>query len=196
MQHSTLLCFAVLTATAYAAGPVVLMVGPPGSGKSTQARILQKDLGMAVIAADDLIQKNPQSFQKYKIPSLQGVDARQDPAMDALLEQALQSADLSKGVILDGYPASKAQGDFLTSLRQRMGLPSATIIHLAVPDDVVRKRLAGRGGRDVEQELKDYHREFDFIRLYFPDADIHTVDGAIPVAKVAKQIRKIVQSRK
>lgn len=174
----------------------MVMVGPPGSGKTTQAQILQKDLGMAVIAADDLIQKNPQNFQKNKIPSLQGVDPRLDPAMNALVEQALDSTDLSKGVVLDGYPASKVQGDFLTGLRERMRLPAATVIHLAVPDDVVRKRLAGKGARDIEQELKDYHREFDFMRLYFPDANIHTVDGDKPIATVAKQIRKILQSPK
>ena len=139
------------------------MVGPPGSGRSTQAAILKKDLGMAVISADEVIARNPQKFQKNRIPTLQGVDPHLDPALNELVEEALKSTDLSKGVVLDGYPASKIQGDFLTGLRENQ-LPRAIVIHLSVPDDEVRKRLKSQNGRDIEQELKDYHREFDFIR--------------------------------
>jgi adenylate kinase len=185
------LVVSVLTSAAYAAGPVVLVVGPPGSGRSTQSAILKKDLGMAVISADELIARNPQHFQKSRTPSLQGVDPHLDPAMNELVEAALKSTDLSKGVVLDGYPASKIQGDFLRGLLE---LPRAIVIHLNVPDDVVRKRLKSQS-RDIEQELKDYHREFDFVRQYFPEADIRAVDGTKPPAAVAKQIRKVLESR-
>ena len=71
--------------------------------------------------------------------------------------------DLSKGVVLDGYPASKIQGDYLTRLRGEFALTRVVVIHLSAPDAVVRKRLQGQS-RDIEQELKDYHREFDFLR--------------------------------
>src|SRR5262245_19574298 len=98
-------------------GVVALLVAPPGSGRTTQAAILKNDLGLPVIAADDLIGRNPQKFQKYKTPALNGVDPHLDPALNELVEQALRTTDLSKGVILDGYPSSKIQGDFLTSLR-------------------------------------------------------------------------------
>src|SRR5262249_185437 len=152
----------------YGAGPLILVIGPPGSGRTTQAQKLQKDTGMQLIAADDLITRNPQRFQKYKTPSLQGVDPRLDPALNELVAEALTNADLSKGVILDGYPAAKVQGDFLTTLRQKYALPAVVVMHLNVSDDVVRKRLKNQTGRDIEQELKDYHREFDFIREYFP----------------------------
>ena len=64
-----------------------------------------------------------------------------------------------------------------------------------MPDDTVRKRLKKQDGRDIEQELKDYHREFDFIRTNFPDADIQTVDGTNSPAAVAKQIRKALDTQ-
>ena len=60
--------WAVLASAVYAAGPVVLVVGPPGSGRSTQAAIL-KDLGMAVIAADEVISWKP------RVPEEQESDA-------------------------------------------------------------------------------------------------------------------------
>jgi adenylate kinase len=177
----------------HAAGVLVLLVGPPASGRTTQAEFLRKDLGLPVIAADDLIGHNPQKFQKYKTPALNGVDPRLDPALNELVEQALRTSDLSKGVVLDGYPASKIQGDFLTALREKFDLPRSVVIHLSAPDDVVRKRLKGQS-RDVEQELKDYHREFDFVRLYFPSADIRAVDATRDPAEVAKQVKAILQS--
>jgi adenylate kinase len=172
-----------------------MMVGAPGSGRTTQAELLAKSTGMALIAADDLISRNPQKFQKNKMPSIQGVETHLDPALNELVEGALASADLAKGVILDGYPASKTQGDFLTSLQEKLALPRPVIIHLNAPDDVVRKRLKSQNGRDIEQELKDYHREFDFVRTYFPDADIRTVDATKKPADIAKEIRKLLQSK-
>jgi adenylate kinase len=196
MQVCTIVCCTLLATAAHAAGPLVVMVGPPGSGRTTQTQILLKDLKMAVIAADDLIQKNPQRFQKNRLPALQGVEMHLDPAMNSLVEEALKTTDLSRGVVLDGYPASKTQGDFLKELQQKFGLPRAIVIHLSAPDDVVRKRLAGnKSGRDLEQELKDYHREFDFMRTYFPEADIRTVDATKPIAQVSKEIQSILKSK-
>jgi adenylate kinase len=184
--------WAAMTAPVYSAGLVVMVVGPPGSGRTTQAQQLGKDLGMPILAVDDLIRKNPQVFQKKPTRSDAGADPRLDQAMNQVMSAALATSDLAKGVVLDGYPASKAQGDFLETLRQKHDLPRAIVIHLNVPDDVVRKRLKGQK-RDVEQELKDYHREFDFIRTYFPEADIRAVDGAKKATQVAKEIRKLVE---
>jgi adenylate kinase len=177
----------------YAAGPVILLIGPPGAGRTTQAELLRKDLGMAIIAADDLIAANKEKFQKSKNPSMEGVDPYLDPALNALVDEALGRADLSKGLILDGYPASKVQADFLNDLRDKYNLPKALVIHLRVPDDVARKRLANKKIPDLEQQFKDYHREFDFARVYFPQADIREVDGTKKPDAVSKEIRKLLK---
>jgi adenylate kinase len=175
-----------------AAGPLVLLVGSPGSGKSTQAEILRKERGMTIISADDLIARNRQAFEKLRNPALDGVDVRQDPAVNRLVEEALGNTDLSKGVIIDGYPAAKNQADFLSDLRKKLDLPKALVIHLRVPDKVLRKRMAKQKVPDIEQQLKDYHREFDFIRSYFPESDIRDVDGDKKPKSVAKEIRKLL----
>ena len=70
--HGILVCSAVLASAAYAAGPVVLVVGPPGSGRSTQAAILKKDLGMAVISADEVIARNPRNSRRTGIQRSRG----------------------------------------------------------------------------------------------------------------------------
>jgi adenylate kinase len=184
---------ALLASQVFAAGPVVLLIGPPGSGRTTQAEILRKERGMTIIAADDLIARNPQMFEKFKNPAIQGVDVHLDPALNRLVEEALEKADLSKGVVLDGYPAAKTQADHLAALRDKYKLPKIVVIHLRISDQVARKRLAKQSGRDLDQELKDYHRELDFARTYFPQADIREVDGTKSRDAVAKEIRKLLQ---
>jgi adenylate kinase len=182
-----------LLAFAQRAGQIVVMIGPPGSGKTTQTEILRKERGMAVISADDLIARNREAFAKFRNPQIQGVEPRLDPALNRLVEEALRSADLSKGLILDGYPAAKNQGDYLTVLREKYNLPKPVVIHLHVPDSVVRQRLKNQKRTDLDQELKDYHREFDFAREYFPETDIREVDGTKKPAVVAREIRKLLQ---
>jgi adenylate kinase family enzyme len=182
-----------LLAFAQRAGQIVVMIGPPGSGKTTQTEILRKERGMAVISADDLIARNREAFAKFRNPQIQGVEPRLDPALNRLVEEALRSADLSKGLILDGYPAAKNQGDYLTVLREKYNLPKPVVIHLHVPDSLVRQRLKNQKRTDLDQELKDYHREFDFAREYFPETDIREVDGTKKPAVVAREIRKLLQ---
>lgn len=186
--------WATMVLPAHAAGPVVLMVGPPGSGRSTQATLLGEGLKMPVIATDDLIRRNPQRFQKFRNPAIQGVDPHLDPVLNTLVEEALKMSDLSNGVILDGYPASTFQAEHLTRLRERFKLPRAIVIHLNVPDAVVRSRLKDRNKEELEQALKDYHREFDFVREYFPQSDIRTVDGTQKAEQIGKEIRKLLQT--
>ncbi len=144
---------------------------------------------MALISADDLIDQNHQAFEKYRRPEIHGVEPRVDPVLNKLVEAKLRALDLSHGVILDGYPAAKEQGDYLRDLITRLNLPRPVIIQLVVPDGVVRKRLKSENREDVEQRLKDYHRELDFARIYFPQADIREIDGTKPPATVAKAIQ-------
>ncbi len=115
-----------------------------------------------------------------------------DPALNHLVYEKLRFLDLSKGVVLDGYPASKEQADYLVDLKQKLNLSKPVVIQLDVPDAVVRKRLAQENRDDVEQRLKDYHREFDFAGLYFPQADIHKIDGTKSPATVARAIQKVL----
>jgi adenylate kinase len=178
---------------AQAIGPVVVLIGPPGSGKTTQTEILRKERGMVVLSADDLIARNQQAFAKLKNPHIQGVEPRVDPVLNRLVEQALTSIEVSTGVILDGYPAAKNHADYLTVLREKFSLPKPVVIHLRVPDSVVRERLKDQKRVDLAQQLKDYHREFDFAREYFPETEIRDIDGTANPEIVAGEIRKLLQ---
>jgi adenylate kinase family enzyme len=121
------------------------------------------------------------------------VEPRVDPVLNRLVEEALASVEVSRGVILDGYPAAKNHGDHLTVLREKFNLSKPLVIHLRVPDSVVRERLKDQKRVDLEQQLKDYHREFDFAREYFPEIDIREIDGTEKPETVAGEIRKLLQ---
>lgn len=191
-----LISWAALAVPAHAAGPIVILIGPPASGRTTQAEILKKERGMAIISARDLIAHNQQMFQRFRNPTIQGVDPEADPALNKLVEEALEKVDLSKGVVLVGYPAAKTQGDYLAGLREKLSLPKAIVIHLHVPDEVSRKRLEKQPVADLEQQLKNYHRELELARTYFPEADIRDVDGTKTIPEVAKEIRKLLETPK
>ena len=95
-------------------------------------------------------------------------------------------------MILDGYPASKEQGDYLADLVQKLNLPKPVIIQLRLSDQAVRKRLKNESPEDIEQGLKDYHREIDFAHVYFPQAAIHEIDASKSPEAVAEEIRKVL----
>jgi len=179
-------------AGAQPAGPLVVLIGPPAAGKTTQAQILQKERGMAVVSVEDLIAQNRNAFEKFRRPEIQGVEPRLDPVLNRLMDERLQAIDRSKGVILDGYPASKEQGDHLTALLKEFGFSGPTVLQLRVSDAEVRKRARKTGNRDVDQGLKDYHRELDFAQTYFPQDRVHEIDGSKSEAEVSKEIRKVL----
>jgi adenylate kinase family enzyme len=84
----------------------------------------------------------------------------------------------------------------MTLVRER-GLAPPVAVLLDIPDDEARKRLKSRGARDdtpeiIEQRIKDYHREMDFLHLYFPDMKIHKLDGTKKPDQVSKDLKKIL----
>jgi len=194
MRLSFLFVCIATSIMASSAGPLVLLIGPPAGGKTTQSSALTKDLGIPVVSVDELIAANRQAFAKKSNAGTAPLDPRVDPAVNRLVEEKLRSLDLSKGVILDGYPAAAIHADYLKHLVQELGLPTPVIIHLQVPDDAVKKRSKGQQSPDVDQRLKDYHRELDFIRVYYPEAAIHDIDGTKSRDAIAKEIRNILQS--
>ena len=97
-------------------------------------------------------------------------------------KQQFGKMDLSRGLVLDGYPATTLQGqDLAQMIREMKFMP--LVLQMTLPDDLVRKR-ATKGGRDsdspeiINQRLKDYHREFDNASIYFPNAKIVKIDAS------------------
>jgi adenylate kinase len=175
--------------------PVIVLIGPPGAGKSTQAERIQKRYRFALITREQLMQDDPALLARYKQPDIRGVEPRIDPALNKLFLQRLERTDISRGLLLDGYPASKDHADFLRQVVEQKGLAKPLVLQLTAPDDVVRKRLKGQSPEKIEQDLKDYHREMDFVQVYFPQADIVPIDASKKPRGVFRQIREALKQR-
>lgn len=175
----------------------IVLIGPPGSGKTTQSEFLKKTFGLTTIVVEDLIRNNPATLAKYRTDGIDPGTPQSSPALNELVEEALKNTDLTRGVVLDGYPSTKDQADHLAGLVRKLSLPSPIVIQLDVPDDVDRARLKTRGRSDdtpeiIARRLKDYHRELDMIRSYYPEANIWTINGTRTAAEVSQTIQSIL----
>lgn len=177
---------------------VIVLIGPTGSGKTTQAEFLKRKFGIPTLAVDDLIAENPAALEQYRTTGIDPGPPQESPALNQLVRDRLSKLDLTHGAALDGYPATKDQADHLAALAKDLELPSPIVIQIDVPDHVVRKRLRKRKRKDdkpelIERRLKDYHRELEMIRAYYPEANIWTIDGTRTAAYVSKTIESILK---
>ncbi|MCC7157573.1 MAG: nucleoside monophosphate kinase [Bryobacterales bacterium] len=161
-------------------GLVIVLIGPPGGGKTTQAAFLQKRYRIAVLAGDELRQKAGESGEK----------------LNALVREQVLRADAAKGFVIDGYPATRAEADYLGRLVKEAKLPSPIIIQLDVPDAEVRRRLSGKPeAAGLDKRLETYHKELELARSYYPEADIWTIIGTRTPKEVFETIVALIQDR-
>lgn len=157
---------------------VLVLVGPPGAGKTTQAAALKRKIGVPIVTTDDLPKDG----------------------LDAALRARILQANPKDGFILDGYPSTRAQADYLAGLVKELKLPSPLIVQIDVDDDTVRKRLAASKdpkdrGDALEKRLADYHREMDLFRSYYPESDIWKIIGTKSAADVTGTILTLLADR-
>jgi adenylate kinase family enzyme len=176
------------------ARPLLILLGPPASGKSTQAASIQKRYGFALITREQLMKDDPSVLAQTKQPGIQAIEPRVDPALNNLFLKRLEKTDISKGLLLDGYPATKDHGDFMLKVGREKGLKKPIILKLELSDDAVRQRLKGQNSAQIEQDLKDYHRETDFMSIYFPDAEFVKIDASKKENEVFQQISNAIDA--
>lgn len=180
-----------------ASQPLIVLIGPPLSGKTTFADAIANNYGIPSISIEDLIRDNAAELDRLR-GQLSLAEMRYDPAMSRYLRERLKTADLSRGLTLDGYPATLVQAEDLSKMFPDLKM-KLIALRLQVPDDTIRKRAQTTGRESdrpeiLEQRIKDYHREMDAISYYFPNAKIVDIDGSHPEEQTWKKIQTALNS--
>jgi adenylate kinase len=181
------------TAPASSAQPLIILIGPPLSGKTSLVDSITRTYNIPNISVEDLIKDHSDELEHLRGTGMSMAEMRYDPAMSRYLRDRLKTADLSHGLALDGYPATLVQAEDLAKMVPDLKLKPIAF-QFQVPDDVIRERAKKTGRKSdnpqiLEQRIKDYHREMDAISFYFPQAKIVQVDGNKPEAEVWKVVQ-------
>jgi len=178
--------------------PAVVLLGPPGSGKGTQAERLRDD-GFVTLSTGDLLREARAAGTDLGRQASQYMD-RGDLVPDELIVGTIREelGDLDgKPILLDGFPRTVAQADALVGALDAHGRELTAVVLLDVPDETVIERIAGRGeGRDdddpetVRERMQVYHAETEPLVDYYEERGLlRRVDGSGDVDDVSAGIR-------
>jgi adenylate kinase len=125
----------------------LVLLGPPGAGKGTQARMLESRLHAPQIASGDLLRAAVQNQTKLGLTAKSYMDRGAlvpDDLVLGMIEERLNEADAQRGFILDGFPRTVAQAEALGVILARRNERLNRVVAIAVPDEEIVKRISGR----------------------------------------------------
>jgi adenylate kinase len=181
----------------------LLLLGPPGAGKGTQALCLMKRLGIPQIATGNMLRDAVDAKTEVGMQA-QAVMTRGDLVSDDIVirvaEQRLAAPDARRGFILDGFPRTAGQARALDAMLARLGTPLERCIALSVDEDAIVRRLLKRSaieGRSDDNEetirkrVKIYFALTEpLIAHYAQQGIVRAVDGSASVDEVEKRIEE------
>jgi adenylate kinase len=125
----------------------IILLGPPGAGKGTQASRLVEERAMVQLSTGDMLRAavaaGTEVGKKAEAVMAAG-ELVSDEIVDAILSARLDEPDIGRGFILDGYPRTAVQADSLDRILKEKGLKLDHVIELVVDEDVLVDRIAGR----------------------------------------------------
>lgn len=181
----------------------LIFLGPPGAGKGTQAQTLAHHKNIPHISTGDMLRGAMRERSPLGIKAQSYVDKGElvpDQLIQDMAEERLSQSDTNSGWILDGFPRTVSQAQFLDELLQKLGQKSVQVINLEVPDEVLLERLSGRGRPDDTQEvicrrLEVYRLQTaPLIDFYRDRQQLLSVNGNQSLAEVTNDLEKMINS--
>jgi adenylate kinase len=191
-----------------ARGARLLIVGPPGSGKGTQATFLGERFGIPDISTGDIFRyhitnETPLGLQVKAIVA--AGDYVPDELTNAIVSDRLGEEDARNGFLLDGYPRTLEQVGYLDDLLAERGQPLEAVVQLVADQDEIVARLARRAheqGRADDSEGAIRHRQEVYVRETAPLIEVYRergllieVDGLGEIGEIADRVRDALAQR-
>jgi adenylate kinase len=175
----------------------LVFIGPPGSGKGTQARLLKERLGLVPIGTGDILReavRDGGALGKKVAPFLQSGQLAPDDLVNELVADLFRRDNHPTKFVLDGYPRTLAQAASFEAVLRQTQLDLKKVLKFTLPDEEVVRRLGGRlveQGRDDDgaetvrkrlaiyqdgiKDLVEYYRRQGLLRIIDATADVEAV---------------------
>ncbi|MGE4344883.1 MAG: adenylate kinase [Geoalkalibacter sp.] len=140
----------------------LILLGPPGAGKGTQAQMLMEKFSIPQISTGDILRSAVKNATPMGVKAREYMDAGAlvpDDVVVGIVRERLQQADCANGFILDGFPRTVPQADALKDTLSELSLELDAVISLEVDTEALVARLTGR--RTCSTCGKGYHVDFD-----------------------------------
>ncbi|HEY3122993.1 MAG TPA: adenylate kinase [Thermoanaerobaculia bacterium] len=179
----------------------IVFLGPPGSGKGTQAKLLAERLKVPAISTGDMLRAavregTPLGLQAKAV--MEAGELVSDDLMIGLIRERISQPDARPGFLLDGFPRTVEQAVALDGLLKGNEKRLSTVVNLSVPEAVLIDRLAGRSGQEnrsddrretVLERLRVYRQKTEpLIEFYRRRGLLMDVDGVGKVSEIADRI--------
>ena len=175
----------------------IVLLGPPGAGKGTQAELLAGQLGVPAISTGDMLRQAVASGTELggKVQGIMASGALVDDAtMADVVKDRLAKADARQGFLLDGYPRTLPQAHTLEGILTGIGEELDAVLLVEVPEEELVRRAVARGRGDdseevVRERLRVYREKTEPLIGYYRERGLlYPIDGNLPVEKVTSQM--------
>ncbi len=187
----------------------IILLGPPGAGKGTQAQVLVEERGLVQLSTGDMLRAAVASDSELGQEAKAVMDAGKlmpDEIMVQIISDRISEQDCASGFILDGFPRTTAQAEALDKMLEEKELPLDHVIEISVDDAILIDRINARVAQTPEGERRDddnaetlkhrlevYHEQTAPILPYYEVRGmLKKVDGMKSIEQVSKQIGAII----
>ena len=190
----------------------LILLGPPGAGKGTQALRLVEKHGIPQLSTGDMLRAAVAAKTPVGLKAKAVMDAGElvsDEIVNAIVAERIDQKDCAKGFILDGYPRTLVQADAVGEMLDKRGLALDVVIELVVDDKALVGRIAKRAeetkaaGKPVRKDddpavfperLREYYKKTaPLTGYYYAKGLLKGVDGMASIDNVTKEIESVLK---